>query len=95
MTGRLVSQMALLRADTGWERLLVPAFVYFFAQLYPFRRVNRPGARTAAAAGGCMLVRREVLARAAAWPAIRGPALTTWRSAGCSRARRMAAAGSG
>ena len=57
----LVSQMALLRADTGWERVLVPAFVYFFAQLYPFRRVNGPG-RTAAAAGGCMLVRRDVLA---------------------------------
>jgi hopene-associated glycosyltransferase HpnB len=58
----LVSQMALLRADTGWERLIVPAFVYFFAQLYPFRWVNRPGGRTAAAAGGCMLVRREALA---------------------------------
>jgi hopene-associated glycosyltransferase HpnB len=57
----LVSQMALLRAATFWERLLVPAFVYFFAQLYPFRRVNRPGARTAAAAGGCMLVRRSAL----------------------------------
>ncbi|MGP8000426.1 MAG: glycosyltransferase [Streptosporangiaceae bacterium] len=57
----LVSQMALLRADTGWERLIVPAFVYFFAQLYPFRWVNRPGSRTAAAAGGCMLVRRAVL----------------------------------
>jgi hopene-associated glycosyltransferase HpnB len=57
----LVSQMALLRADTFWERLLVPAFVYFFAQLYPFRRVNRPGGRTAAAAGGCMLVRGAVL----------------------------------
>ena len=59
----LVSQMALLRTDTGWERLIVPAFVYFFAQLYPFRRVNRPGARTAAAAGGCMLVRRDVAGR--------------------------------
>ena len=57
----LVSQMAQLRADTGWERLLIPAFVYFFAQLYPFRRVNRRGGRTAAAAGGCMLVRREAL----------------------------------
>ena len=57
----LVSQMALLRADTGWERLIVPAFVYFFAQLYPFRWVNRPGSRTAAAACGCMLVRRAVL----------------------------------
>ena len=57
----MVSQMALLRADAFWERMLVPAFVYFFAQLYPFRRVNRPGARTAAAAGGCMLVRRSAL----------------------------------
>jgi hopene-associated glycosyltransferase HpnB len=60
----LLSQMALLRADTGWEKWIVPAFVYFFAQLYPFRRAGRPGARTAAAAGGCMLVRREVLAAA-------------------------------
>jgi hopene-associated glycosyltransferase HpnB len=60
----LVSQMALLRAETGWERLIVPAFVYFFAQLYPFRWVNRPGSRTAAAAGGCMLVRRAALAAA-------------------------------
>jgi hopene-associated glycosyltransferase HpnB len=67
----LVSQMALLRADTGWERLLVPAFVYFFAQLYPFRRVNRPGARTAAAAGGCMLVRRRELMAAGGLDGIR------------------------
>ena len=57
----LVSQMALLRTATGWERVVVPAFVYFFAQLYPFRRVNAPGSRTAAAAGGCMLVRRSAL----------------------------------
>jgi hopene-associated glycosyltransferase HpnB len=57
----LVSQMALLRTDTFAERLLIPAFVYFFAQLYPFRRVNRRGGRTAAAAGGCMLVRRNAL----------------------------------
>jgi hopene-associated glycosyltransferase HpnB len=68
----LVSQMALLRADTGWERLLVPAFVYFFAQLYPFRRVNRPGGRTAAAAGGCMLVRRSALEAAGGLERIRG-----------------------
>ena len=58
----LVSQMALLRAASGWERVVVPAFVYFFAQLYPFRRVNVPGSRTAAAAGGCMLIRRRALA---------------------------------
>jgi len=68
----LVSQMALLRADTAWERAIVPAFVYFFAQLYPFRRVNRPGSRTAAAAGGCMLVRREVLAAAGGLAQISG-----------------------
>ena len=68
----LVSQMALLRADTGWERVLVPAFVYFFAQLYPFRRVNRPGGRTAAAAGGCMLVDRTVLTAAGGLAAISG-----------------------
>ena len=64
--------MALLRADAFWERLIVPAFVYFFAQLYPFRRVNRPGARTAAAAGGCMLVRRRALEAAGGLERIRG-----------------------
>jgi hopene-associated glycosyltransferase HpnB len=68
----LVSQMALLRCETGWERWIVPAFVYFFAQLYPFRRVGRPRARTAAAAGGCMLVRREVLAAAGGLERIAG-----------------------
>jgi hopene-associated glycosyltransferase HpnB len=67
----LVSQMALLRAESGWERVLVPAFVYFFAQLYPFRLVNRAGGRTAAAAGGCMLVRREALAAAGGLEQIR------------------------
>jgi hopene-associated glycosyltransferase HpnB len=68
----LVSQMALLRTATGWERVVVPAFVYFFAQLYPFRRVNVPGSRTAAAAGGCMLIRREILDKAGGVAAIRG-----------------------
>jgi hopene-associated glycosyltransferase HpnB len=68
----LVSQMALLRTETGWERLLVPAFVYFFAQLYPFRRVNQRASKTAAAAGGCMLVRRGTLERAGGLDPIRG-----------------------
>ena len=57
----LVSQMAKLRAVQSWERVIVPAFVYFFAQLYPFARVNSPRSRVAAAAGGCMLVRRASL----------------------------------
>lgn len=60
----LVSQMARLRVASFWERLVVPAFVYFFAQLYPFRWINRPAARTAAAAGGCVLLRREAAERA-------------------------------
>ncbi len=68
----LVSQMALLRTATRWERVVVPAFVYFFAQLYPFRRVNVPGSRTAAAAGGCMLVRREALDRSGGLAPISG-----------------------
>ena len=68
----LVSQMALLRTATGWERVVVPAFVYFFAQLYPFRRVNVPGSRTAAAAGGCMLVRRGALEKSGGLASISG-----------------------
>lgn len=60
----LVSQMARLRVVSTWERLIVPAFVYFFGQLYPFRRVNRAGSRTAAAAGGCVLLRTEAAERA-------------------------------
>jgi hopene-associated glycosyltransferase HpnB len=64
--------MARLRVVTRWERLIVPAFVYFFAQLYPFRWVNRRRCRTAAAAGGCLLVRRSALARAGGLDAIKG-----------------------
>lgn len=67
----LVSQMARLRVTTFWERMVVPAFVYFFAQLYPFRRVNRPGGRTAAAAGGCVLLRSEAALRAGVPESIR------------------------
>ena len=68
----LVSQMALLRAETWWERVIVPAFVYFFAQLYPFRKVNDPESRTAGAAGGCMLIKRSALDDAGGLAKIRG-----------------------
>ncbi|MFG2950321.1 glycosyltransferase [Streptomyces adustus] len=75
----VVSQMARLRVESLWERLVVPAFVYFFAQLYPFRRIskrnkeNREGTAgekkgkrtgTAAAAGGCVLLSAEAAERA-------------------------------
>ncbi len=66
----LVSLMARLRTDSLAERALVPAFVWFFMMLFPFRAVNRPGP-TAAAAGGVMLVDRAALARAGGIAAIR------------------------
>ncbi len=67
----LVSLMARLRVAGAWERLVVPAFVYFFAQLYPFRRIGRRGARTSAAAGGCVLLRADAAERAGVPDAIR------------------------
>ncbi|MFG2352492.1 glycosyltransferase [Streptomyces sp. NPDC048521] len=67
----VVSQMARLRVESLWERLVVPAFVYFFAQLYPFRRIGRRGSRTAAAAGGCVLLRAGTAEQARLPDAIR------------------------
>ncbi|MCX3062253.1 glycosyltransferase [Streptomyces beihaiensis] len=67
----MVSLMARLRVASGWERLVVPAFVYFFAQLYPFRWIAGKRARTAAAAGGCVLLRDEAARRARVPDAIR------------------------
>lgn len=57
----LTSLMVRLATDTLAEKILIPAFVYFFFQLYPPKWVARPGLRTAAAAGGCMLIRFDVL----------------------------------
>lgn len=59
----LVSLMVLLRCESFWEKLLIPAFVFFFQKLYPFRWVNNPKYSTGAAAGGCILIRREALTR--------------------------------
>jgi hopene-associated glycosyltransferase HpnB len=60
----LVSQMVMLRCQSVWEQLLIPAFVFYFQMLYPFRWVNDPKRKIAAGAGGCMLVRRDILAKA-------------------------------
>lgn len=57
----LVSLMVRLECESFWERLLIPAFVYFFQKLYPFPLVNDPDNRLAGAAGGCMLVNRQDL----------------------------------
>lgn len=73
-TGRLVlvSLIARLHCAHAAERLLIPAFVYFFALLFPFNWVNDPARRTAAAAGGCMLVRTNALCSVGGLTAIRG-----------------------
>ena len=52
----LVSLMVLLKANNFSEKILIPAFVFFFQKLYPFEWVNDPRRKIAAAAGGCMLV---------------------------------------
>ena len=57
----LVSLMVRLRCVSFWEHRLVPAFIYFFQMLYPFAAANSDRVRTAAAAGGCVLIERRVL----------------------------------
>ncbi|WP_207539083.1 glycosyltransferase [Sabulicella rubraurantiaca] len=68
----LVSLMARLRCESAAERWLIPAFVFFFAMLYPFRWSNNPRARTAAAAGGCVLLRRDAFEARGGLAPIRG-----------------------
>ncbi len=67
----LTSWMVKLRCQSLAERALIPAFVFFFKMLYPFAWVNRPDNETAAAAGGCMLVRLDALKAAGGIEAIR------------------------
>ncbi len=67
----LTSLMVKLRCESAAERWLAPAFVFFFQMLYPFAWVNDPKRTTAAAAGGCMLVRREALHVAGGLEAVR------------------------
>ncbi len=80
----LVSVMARLRCRSPWERLLIPSFVFFFQKLYPFSLVNDTRSPKAAAAGGCMLVRRTALARSGGLEAIRGRLIDD-----CALARRI------
>jgi hopene-associated glycosyltransferase HpnB len=85
----LVSLMVKLHHEGGWNALLVPAFVYFFQQLYPFPLVNDPGSNVAGAAGGCMLVRSDALARAGGIAALRGEVIDD-----CALGRAVKAHGS-
>jgi hopene-associated glycosyltransferase HpnB len=67
----MVSEMVALNCDSLAERALVPAFVFFFAMLYPFALVNDAGSRVAAAAGGTVLLRAEALAAVGGLAAMR------------------------
>jgi hopene-associated glycosyltransferase HpnB len=84
----LTSLMVKLRCESLAERSLVPAFIFFFQMLYPFAWVNRPGSATAAAAGGCMLVRADALQKAGGIDAIRGALIDD-----CALARLLKAQG--
>jgi len=56
-----VSLMAVLRFDSFWEKLLMPAFVFFFKLIYPFALANNPDSKLATAAGGCIFVETNIL----------------------------------
>jgi hopene-associated glycosyltransferase HpnB len=68
----LTSLMVKLRCESFAEHANIPAFIFFFQMLYPFRWVNRPQSTVAAAAGGCMLVRADTLRKAGGIEVIRG-----------------------
>ena len=68
----LVSLMVRLRTESFWERALIPAFVFFFAKLYPFKAVNEPNRSIGAAAGGCSLIRWAALEKIGGIASIRG-----------------------
>jgi hopene-associated glycosyltransferase HpnB len=84
----LVSLMVRLHCESLAERFLVPAFVFFFAMLYPFAWVNDPRRHTAAAAGGCMLIRRAALDRVGGLATIKGALIDD-----CALARAIKEAG--
>jgi hopene-associated glycosyltransferase HpnB len=78
----LVSFMVKLHCESLTEKLLMPAFVYFFFMLYPPAWVANPRCSTAGAAGGCMLVRTETLEHAGGLEAIRGAVIDDCALAG-------------
>jgi hopene-associated glycosyltransferase HpnB len=84
----LVSLMVRLNCRSFWEKLLIPAFVFLFFKLYPPRWVADPTRRTSAAAGGCMLIRAETLARIGGIDSIRREIIDD-----CALARRVKAVG--
>ncbi len=83
-----VSIMAHPRLVTLWEKLFMPAFVYFFMLLYPFASSNNRKSKVAAAAGGCILIRTEVLRSIGGFEPMRGAIIDD-----CTLARRVKESG--
>lgn len=86
----MVSLLANLNTQRFWERILVPAYVYFFKFMYPFALVNSVSSRTAAAAGGCILIRREVLEEIGGFASLKSAIIDD-----CTLAKQVKAAGHG
>ncbi len=84
----LISLMAYLRMVSPWEKLLMPAFIYFFKLLYPFRLSNSDFPWVAAAAGGCILLRTDMLKAIGGFSAIRGQLIDD-----CALARKVKSTG--
>jgi hopene-associated glycosyltransferase HpnB len=84
----LASLMVLLRAKSFAERLLMPAFLYFFLKLYPPRWIADAKSRKAGAAGGCVLLRRTALERVGGVAAIRSEVIDD-----CALARAVKSSG--
>lgn len=82
-TLHMVSEMVELQCESLAERALVPAFVFFFALLYPFAQVNNPKSRTAGAAGGTILIRRDMLAEIGWIEALKGALIDDCTLATC------------
>jgi hopene-associated glycosyltransferase HpnB len=80
----LVSFMVKLHCKSLPEKLLIPAFVYFFFMLYPPAWIRTTRRSTAGAAGGCTLLRAETLERAGGLESIRGAVIDD-----CSMARLL------
>jgi hopene-associated glycosyltransferase HpnB len=78
-----ISLTAAPSMTAGWEKLLMPAFVYFFKALYPFHRVNSPDSKIAAA-GGCILVETRVLEQIGGFESIKSAVIDD-----CAFARRV------
>jgi hopene-associated glycosyltransferase HpnB len=84
----LVSIMAELRMRSVAEKMLVPAFVYFFKLIYPFQLGNNPRSRVGVAAGGCILIRSEMLRKVGGFAALRGALIDD-----CTLGRKVKEAG--